>query len=134
LGGSVLRMTGTLRRKLNLALTAMLAAGFVFLAANGCSSEKKKAEDEEPKLMKVTFSVADMHCQVCALRIKEALEHYASVDKAYANFLEKKAWARYDPDQIDVELLKKAVKSLGFKEVTIVSNEPYVPEPLPEPG
>jgi hypothetical protein len=51
--------------------------------------------------------------------------------KAYANFLEKRAWARYDPKVADVERMRRAVESLGFKEVTIVSNEPYVPEPLP---
>lgn len=97
----------------------------------GCSSKSGSSEGTESQLMKVTFSVPDMDCTSCALKIKAALEKFDGVDKAYANFLEKQAWARYDPKLADAERMRAAVEALGFKEVTIVSNEPYVPKPLP---
>lgn len=110
---------------------------FTLLLSSGCSStgqEAEKAEEPQSRLMKVTFSVPEMCCTSCALKTKNALERYGGVEKAYANFLEKEAWARYDPNMVEVDLLRRAVMSLGFKEVKIVSNERYVPEPITPAG
>jgi len=104
------------------------------LLTPGCSSEGGKADEPQSRLMKVTFSVPDMCCSSCAMKTKIALEKYGGVEKAYANFLEKEAWARYDPNMIEVDLLQRAVLALGFKEVLIVSDERYVPEPITPSG
>jgi copper chaperone CopZ len=104
---------------------------FALLIGAGCSSKSGGSEGTKSGLMKVTFSVPEMDCTSCALKSKNALEQFDGVDKAYANFLEKRAWARYDPKLVKVERMKHALEALGFKEVTVVSDEPYVPEPLP---
>jgi copper chaperone CopZ len=91
-----------------------------------------EGSDEYEGMMKVTFSVPEMCCSSCAMKTKAALEQQRGVDKGYANFLEKRAWARYDPELVEPERLSRAIHSLGFKEVTVVSVEPYEPEPLPE--
>ena len=116
-------------------ISALLVLGVCVCAMGvvltyGCS--KKADETTEPKLMKVTFSVPMMCCTVCAMKTKNALEQYAGVDKAYANFLEKRAWARYDPNMVDPERMKRAIEALGLKDTTIESVEPYTPEPLPD--
>jgi copper chaperone CopZ len=101
------------------------------LLGAGCSSKDGGSEGTKSGLMKVTFSVPGMDCTSCAMKSKAALDQFDGVDKAYANFLEKRAWARYDPKLVKAERLRKALESIGFKEVTIVSDEPYAPEPLP---
>lgn len=101
------------------------------LLSLGCSSGTE-GSDEYEGMMKVTFSVPEMCCSSCAMKTKSAMEQQKGVDKGYANFLEKRAWASYDPDLVDPERLSRAIQSLGFKEVTVVSVEPYEPEPLPE--
>ena len=116
---------------------AALALGACFLALAvsslpGCLSKGKGSDGAGSRLMKVTFSVPDMCCNVCALKSRTALEQHRGVEKAYANFLEKRAWASYDPNLMDAERLRRSLESLGFKEVVIVSDEPYVPEPMPE--
>ncbi len=114
-----------------LALTGLCILGLAASLWTGCSSENSRA-DSKSNLRKITFSVPGMCCGNCALKIKEALEQYDGVDKAYANFLEKRAWARYDPEQLEVDILRRALISIGYKETTVVSDEPYEPEPLPE--
>jgi copper chaperone CopZ len=99
----------------------------------GCS-RRKADESPQTRLMRVTFSVPMMDCTVCATKTKMALEAFGGVDKAYANFLEKKAWARFDPNMVDPEQMRKAIDNLGLKNTTIVSIEPWKPDPLPEPG
>ena len=85
-----------------------LQAAFVSLCAlallltPGCSSNDEQADEPQSRLMKVTFSVPDMCCASCAAKTKMGLEKYDGVEKAYANFLEKQAWARYDPEMIEV--------------------------------
>lgn len=116
---------------MSLAVAGVFACVLAFVCLAGCSSGNDEADDPENRIMKITLSVPDMCCSSCALRTKTALEQYAGVEKAYANFLEKQAWARYDPLMVDPDLLRRAVASLGFKEVIIVSNEPYVPEAIP---
>jgi copper chaperone CopZ len=84
--------------------------------------------------MKVTFSVPMMCCSACASKTKMALEAFGGVDKAYANFLEKRAWARFDPNMVDTERMRKAIEALGLKNTTIESVEPWKPDPLPDVG
>jgi copper chaperone CopZ len=118
---------------------SILQAAFVSLCAlallltSGCSSGDGKADEPQSRLMKVTFSVPDMCCSSCATKTKMALEKYGGVEMAYANFLEKQAWARYDPAVVEVDPLRRSVQALGFKEVTIVTDERYVPEPISVP-
>jgi copper chaperone CopZ len=114
------------------ALVSLCALALVI--SPGCSSNEEDAEEPQSRLFKVTFSVPDMCCSSCAMKTKMALENYGGVEKAYANFLEKEAWARYDPNMVEAALLQRAVKALGFKEVTIVSDERYVPEPITVAG
>jgi copper chaperone CopZ len=118
---------------------SILQAAFISLCAlallltPGCSSDDGKSDEPQSRLMKVTFSVPDMCCSSCAAKSKMALEKFDGVEKAYANFLEKQAWARYDPSMVEVERLRRSVQALGFKEVTIVTDERYVPEPISVP-
>jgi copper chaperone CopZ len=115
------------RAAFSLACALVLA----LLLGAGCSSKDGGSEGTKSGLMKVTFAVPGMDCTSCALKIKTALEQFDGVDKAYANFLEKRAWARYDPKLAKVDQMTAALKAMGFKEVSVVSDESYVPEPLP---
>lgn len=100
---------------------------------HGCSS-KKAEEAPESRLMRATFSVPMMCCTACAMKTKMALEAFGGVEKAYASFLEKEAWARFDPNMVDPERMRKAIEALGLKETTVLSVEPWKPDPLPETG
>jgi copper chaperone CopZ len=84
--------------------------------------------------MRATFSVPLMCCTACAMKTKIALEAFGGVEKAHADFLKQEAWARFDPNMLDAERMRKAIDALGLKDTTVLRVEPWKPDPLPETG
>lgn len=123
------------RRKTGLVPIVLWLCVCVLSAATmqGCSSNDAE-ESPDSRLMRATFSVPNMCCTSCALKTKMALEAFAGVEKAQADYLKKEAWARYDPNMVSPERMRKAIENIGLKDTTVLSVEPWKPDPLPDVG
>jgi Cu+-exporting ATPase len=63
---------------------------------------------------KVLLNVEGMSCAACAARIEKILNQLAGVKKATVNLATAKATVEYDPAQVEVSALVKAVDALGY--------------------
>ncbi len=68
----------------------------------------------EKEIEKV-IKVSGMHCKSCAEKIEKKLLRLKGVKKASVNFVEEKAYVRFNPKEIDLKTIKKEIESLGYK-------------------
>jgi len=62
----------------------------------------------------VTLKLSGMHCAVCAQTIEKALSQKEGVYKAVVNFALETATVEYNPAQISLEGIKKAIRDVGY--------------------
>jgi Cu+-exporting ATPase len=62
----------------------------------------------------VTLKLSGMHCAVCAQTIEKALNQKEGVYKAAVNFALETATVEYNPAQISLEGIKKAIRDVGY--------------------
>ena len=62
----------------------------------------------------VTLKISGMHCAVCAQTIEKALNQKEGVYKAVVNFALETATVEYNPAQISLEGIKKAIRDVGY--------------------
>ncbi len=62
-----------------------------------------------------TFKVYGMTCALCSITIESGLLKMDGVKKVNVNFAAEKARIEYDSTKVDLEDIKRKVKSLGFK-------------------
>jgi Cu+-exporting ATPase len=62
---------------------------------------------------KITIPISGMHCTSCAQTIEKALNKLPSV-KASVNFVAEEAFIEYDPEKVDIDKIKKAIKDTGY--------------------
>lgn len=62
-----------------------------------------------------TFKVYGMTCALCSITIESGLLKMDGVKKVNVNFASEKARIEYDSTKVDLEDIKRKVKSLGFK-------------------
>jgi Cu+-exporting ATPase len=62
----------------------------------------------------VTLKISGMHCAVCAQTIEKALNQKEGVYKAVVNFALETATVEYNPEQISLEGIKKAIRDVGY--------------------
>ncbi|MBI2999524.1 MAG: heavy-metal-associated domain-containing protein [Deltaproteobacteria bacterium] len=67
------------------------------------------------KTSKVTLRVGGMSCASCVATIEGALSNLKGVSKAQVNFAAQKAQVEYDPAQVDLGLIAKAVRDVGYE-------------------
>ena len=72
--------------------------------------------------MKSEFHIKGMHCESCAVEIKERLETTAGVSSADVTFNGKTANVEYDDAVVQRETLIKKIQDLGYQ--ATVADEP----------
>ena len=72
--------------------------------------------------MKSEFHIKGMHCESCAVEIKETLETTAGVRNADVTFNGKTANVEYDDAVVQRETIIKKIQDLGYQ--ATVAEEP----------
>jgi copper chaperone CopZ len=99
--------------------------------APGCKSTETAATTPA-ETKKATLAIEGTTCGGCAMHIEEALRKVAGVVEAKASHEEARAWITYDPAQISVEGLIKAIEEAGYK-ARIAEDKPgEAPAPTPK--
>jgi Cu+-exporting ATPase len=62
----------------------------------------------------VTLKLSGMHCAVCAQTIEKTLNHKEGVYKAGVNFALETVNVEYNPAQVSLEVIKKAIRDVGY--------------------
>ncbi|MGB8506979.1 MAG: cation transporter [Pyrinomonadaceae bacterium] len=65
--------------------------------------------------MKAEFHIQGMHCESCAVDIKETLEETAGVRRADVTFNGKTANVEYDDETVAQKTLIKKIQDLGYQ-------------------
>jgi len=60
------------------------------------------------------FGLTGMSCASCAQTIRESLEALPGVEQANVNFATERATVLYDPERVDMEGMRKAVRDAGY--------------------
>jgi copper ion binding protein len=71
----------------------------------------------EQKTSKVSLKVAGMSCASCVAHIEGALKDLKGVSKAQVNLAAQKAYVEYDPAQVDLGSISRAVHDVGYEVV-----------------
>ena len=72
--------------------------------------------------MQAELNIEGMHCESCAVDIKETLEETAGVFKADVTFKRKTAIVEYDEEVVQQTTLVKKIQDLGYQ--ATVSGQP----------
>lgn len=64
--------------------------------------------------MKAEFHIDGMHCESCAVDIKETLEETAGVESADVTFSGKTAVVDFDENTVQQQTLVKKIQDLGY--------------------
>jgi copper chaperone CopZ len=65
--------------------------------------------------MKAEFHIQGMHCDSCAVDIKETLEETAGVESADVTFNGKTAVVEFDAEVVQRATLVKKIQDLGYQ-------------------
>ena len=74
-----------------------------------------ESTSSEPALQTVTVVVEGMDCSSCEIPIRSALERTPGVREAVVSFERGDAQVKYDPKQTDINQIKRAIDSTGYK-------------------
>ena len=103
--------------------TVVLAAEKAFIDYNPVVVTQKAIEDAIIEVgyqvihEKITLQIGGMSCINCAKSIEKALNKHAGVYNANVNFATEKLIVEYNPEQISVAGIKKAVQDVGYQVV-----------------
>jgi Cu+-exporting ATPase len=70
--------------------------------------------EDQPADNKATLNITGMSCAACAARIEKKLGGLSGVGRAGVNFSTEKATVEFDPSEIQVSEMIRAVESLGY--------------------
>jgi Cu+-exporting ATPase len=103
--------------------TVVLAAEKAFIDYNPAVVTQKAIEDAIIEVgyqvihEKITLQIGGMSCINCAKSIEKALNKHEGVYNATVNFATEKLIVEYNPEQISVAGIKKAVQDVGYQVV-----------------
>lgn len=69
------------------------------------------------KSIQTSIFIEGMHCASCAAGIEKRLRRIQGVLEASVNIASEKAFVRYDPGEISVDIIYRAIESAGFTPV-----------------
>lgn len=78
------------------------------------NQENKISENEAEKPKTVFIAVEGMTCEGCATQINEELKKLKGVIFAEASYKNKNVKVVYNPNQVTLEQIKKAINELGY--------------------
>jgi Cu+-exporting ATPase len=64
---------------------------------------------------KINISISGMSCAACARRVEKAIQELKGVESASVNFAAEKASVSYDPEEIQLPVIKSAIEKIGYK-------------------
>lgn len=68
--------------------------------------------------VKETYPVLGMTCASCVRKIETVLNKTNGVTKATVNFATEKVTIEYDNDKLNLDEIKKIIKSIGYELIT----------------
>ncbi len=71
----------------------------------------------EEKRKNIVISISGMSCNHCAQRVENSLNKVPGVLEAIVSFNEQKAIIKYNPEEVEPERLKDAIRSTGYEVV-----------------
>ncbi|MBF7082319.1 copper-translocating P-type ATPase [Desulfallas sp. Bu1-1] len=77
--------------------------------------DKIKETGYRPVTGRTELKLSGMSCAACAARIEKGLNKLPGVTRAAVNFATEKAVVEFNPAEIDVPQIKKAVAGIGYK-------------------
>jgi Cu+-exporting ATPase len=72
-------------------------------------------EEKESQDNKVELKISGMSCAACSAKIEKKLSKLGGVSKANVNLTTERATVEYDPDEIKVSEMIKAIQALGYE-------------------
>ena len=63
---------------------------------------------------KTSFGITGMTCASCVDTIQRSLADLQGIDSANVNLATERATISYDPEKVDIEQVKKAVRDAGY--------------------
>lgn len=83
---------------------------------------------EKTEILKESFPVLEMTCAACAISVESMLKSVPGVRDAGVNFANQSAWASYNKATVSPELLRNAVRSIGYDLVIDKENRESIKE------
>ena len=72
----------------------------------------------------IQLQVEDLHCEMCAQTVREALQKVAGVNKIKVNLSQKKVTLAIAKDlEVDIESLIKALEPTGYQATAILATK-----------
>lgn len=68
--------------------------------------------------VKETYPVLGMACASCVRKIETVLNKTDGVNEATVNFATEKVTIEYDNDKLNLDEIKKIIKSIGYELIT----------------
>lgn len=65
-------------------------------------------------MVKLTFTISDLHCEGCADRSANILERLDGIGQADVNFEDKSARVEFDPEHTSFEEIKEALAKAHY--------------------
>ncbi|NSL85620.1 copper-translocating P-type ATPase [Chitinophaga sp. Mgbs1] len=90
--------------------------------------DKATAKHKAATGIKETFPVLEMTCAACAVSVESMLKSVPGVTDAGVNFANQSAWVEYNPSEASPEILRNAVRSVGYDIVIEKENQEEVKE------
>ncbi|NPV76311.1 MAG: hypothetical protein HPY59_08025 [Anaerolineae bacterium] len=66
-------------------------------------------------MAKVTFTIADMHCSNCVMRLEGIEDDLPGVHRATASYRSQKMEVEYDETLVTVEEIAAAIRKKGYE-------------------
>ncbi len=70
-------------------------------------------------MIKKIFTVSDMHCSMCVMRLEEIEDDLAGIKQIKASYRHQQMEVEYDPTQLSVEQIIAEVKRRGYTAVVL---------------
>ena len=69
------------------------------------------------------FNIRGMTCAACAQRVEKTIRKLEGVAEVSVNLATEKATVTYDPDQVQVSVMKEAVEKAGYEALEVSKND-----------
>jgi Cu+-exporting ATPase len=76
---------------------------------------KETTEGKRPEIEEVTLPVSGMTCAACVRKVEKALNRLPGVEAANVNLSAGKAGVSYDPNQVALPQMERAITDIGYE-------------------
>ncbi|MDR5702228.1 MAG: heavy metal translocating P-type ATPase [Armatimonadota bacterium] len=72
---------------------------------------------QRPQVTEFAIHSGGVTCPTCVVNIEAALDHLPGVDRVDVNFAAERVTVAYDPQQVTIDRMKRAIESTGYRVV-----------------